>query len=88
MQDKTHFEGQMQRVFKAFLSEPKTMRMVATETDIVRSNITRYVDCWRKLGSIQLVKIGRCPITGYSYVGFYTTDKSKFSEPLQLPLFK
>lgn len=80
-----HFETQMQTVFKAFYSQPKTMLMVDIETGIMRSNITRYVGKWHKQNSISIIKYGTCPISKRGGVQFLTTNPELFQtivEPL------
>ena len=72
-----HFQGQMQRVFTAFLRHPKTMLMVSIETDILRANICRYVAEWGKENRICIVRKGICPISKHR-AGFYTTNPDLF----------
>lgn len=68
------YTGQMKRVYKVFSERPKTMLQVATETNILRANICRYVAEWKKENSIELIKFGICPITKHR-AGFYYTGK-------------
>lgn len=65
--------GQMNKVFNAFYSSPKTMLMVSIETGILRANICRYVAYWEKNNRIQMMRKGICPITK-NRAGFYTTS--------------
>lgn len=69
---------QLDVVFDSFKERPKTMKMVNMETDIMRENICRYVAILQEQGKIAVVKTGRCPITGYSGVNYYTTDPELF----------
>ena len=69
----THFQAQMKRVFAALYRQPKTMLMVAVETDILRANICRYVAEWEKENRICIVWKGICPISKHR-AGFYTTN--------------
>ena len=74
-QDKYNdFTGQTKRVYKSFSERPKTMLQVATETNILRANLCRYIAKWKKQNSIELVKFGICPITKHR-AGFYYTGK-------------
>ena len=73
-----HFQGQMQRVFTAFLRHPKTMLAVSVETGIMRSNITRYVAKWRKQNRIKTIRKGICPISKSTGVQFLTTNPDLF----------
>lgn len=69
----SYFEAQMKLVFKAFL-KPKTMKEVAVQTNIDRSNITWYLRQWKRSEVIWQIRKGRCPITG-RVAGFWTTDR-------------
>ena len=82
-----HFQTQMKVVFEAFHQHPKTMLMVEVETGIMRSNITWYVDEWRKLDRIMEIKKDRCPISNYPTVGYYTTNPELYPTTNQLNLF-
>lgn len=73
-----HFQGQMQRVFTAFLRHPKTMLAVSVETGIRTSNITRYVAKWRKQSRIKTIRKGVCPISKSTGVQFLTTNPDLF----------
>ena len=72
-----HFQAQTRQVFKAFYKQPKTMLMAANETKILRANICRYVEKYRKSNSIRLVAKGICPISKHR-AGFYTTNPELF----------
>lgn len=81
------FKTQVEIVFEAFQSEPKTMLMVDALTGINRANICRYVGMWNEENKIQLVKKGLCPITKHR-AGFYTTNQDFFQKtPHQATLF-
>jgi hypothetical protein len=67
---KDKYEIQTRRVFDAFLEKPKTMMMVSVETGIMRSNITLYVANWKKQNLIEVIRLGKCPITIKSCVQF------------------
>ena len=75
-----HFISQQQAVLHAFFPGCKTMKMVAVETNVMRSNITKYVSDWKALGKIEKIRTGRCPITKHPKVGFYTTDPRCFNQ--------
>jgi len=68
------YTGQMKRVYKSFSERPKTMLQVATETNILRANLCRYIAKWKKQNKIELVKFGICPISKHR-AGFYYTGK-------------
>ncbi len=68
-----HFATQKQKVYHAFADCPKTMLMVAVETNILRANICQYVAQWETEGRISLVKSGICPISKHR-AGFYANQ--------------
>ena len=73
----THFQAQINKVFKAFYRQPKTMLMVYIETGILRANICRYVAEWEKQNCIKKVSNGICPISKHR-ASFYTTNPELF----------
>ena len=79
-------EVQMERVFKAFKSKPKTMLMVESETGIMRSNITRYVAEWRKRNKIAEVKRATCPVSKHE-AAFLSTDPKHIHPDPQTSVF-
>lgn len=70
--------GQMTKVFNAFSTQPKTMKMVSIQTGIDRANICRYVAEWKEQNSIQEVRKGLCRITKHR-AGYLTTDPTLFN---------
>lgn len=72
------FAAQMKRVYSSFTKQPKTMKQVSVETNVMRSNICRYIAKWRKVDKIGVARYGRCPITKNRRVGFYTTNPDLF----------
>jgi hypothetical protein len=85
----THFRSQYQTVYQSFQEKPKTMFQVEIETGVPRPYVCRYVDAMRKEGLTQEVKKGRCPISKWDKVGFYSTDPALFNklDTTQLNLF-
>lgn len=81
------FQSQMKRVFAALYRQPKTMLMVAIETGIMRSNITRYVAKCKKQDCIKIVKFGICPISKRGGVQYLTTNPDLFPKSNQLKMF-
>lgn len=84
--DKTTKKIQTEKTFEAFREEPKTMLQVAKETGILRGNICRYVDHFRKQGEITKVREGKCPISKHKAT-FYSTDPAYFKPQTQSELF-
>ncbi len=74
----TKISGQMTKVFNAFSTQPKTMKMVSIQTGIDRANICRYVAEWKEQNSIQEVRKGLCRITKHR-AGYLTTDPTLFN---------
>ncbi len=74
----TKISGQMKKVFNAFSTQPKTMKMVSIQTGIDRANICRYVAEWKEQNSIQEVRKGLCRITKHR-AGYLTTDPTLFN---------
>jgi hypothetical protein len=90
-QDKdTHFRSQYQTVFQSFQEKPKTMFQVEIETGVPRPYVCRHVGNMRKEKNIQVVRKGRCPISKWDRVGFYSTDPALFNklDNAQLNLFE
>ncbi len=78
--------NQLQRVYSTLFARPMTMYEVALITGIERANVCRYVAKLRKSNSIAVVRLGICPITGYSRVQFLTTSPALFPQETQLGL--
>ncbi|KAA6326755.1 hypothetical protein EZS27_024180 [termite gut metagenome] len=76
----SHFRSQYQTVYQSFQEKPKTMFQVEIETGVPRPYVCRYVGAMRKGESIQVVKKGRCPISKWDKVGFYSTDTALFNK--------
>lgn len=79
--------NQLQRVRKAFMQYPKTMRQVATELGEERENVCRYCKMMRDLSQIQVIYRGPCMVTGLT-VNYYSTDEALFKPDNQLKLFE
>ena len=75
-----HLPHEDKIVFASFFRGIKTMRMVAKELDIDRSNICRYIAEWRKTESIFFVRKGQCKVSKRNGVGYYTTDRMLFEK--------
>ena len=80
-----HFATQMQITYQSFKEHPKTMLQVSIETGILRANICRYVKIMRESNEMQILKLGRCPISKRSGVQFLTTDKGLFNSQVKEP---
>ncbi|MCL1973508.1 MAG: hypothetical protein FWG54_01665 [Bacteroidetes bacterium] len=76
----SYFEQQTKTVFQCFQESPKTMKQVDRETGIDRANVCRYVAELTRLGQIQVIRKGICPIT-HNPANFYSTDKRLFTWP-------
>lgn len=75
------------KVFQSFLSSPKTMKEVDTDTGVMRENICRYVKALRLNGKIAWLRQRFCKTTNH-LAGEYTTNTDLFPKiSLQLNLF-
>ncbi len=79
---------QKKRVFKAFYERPKTMRQVEENTGVRVANICRFVGDWKESDTIQVVKLGICPISKEGGVQFLTTNPDLFPPQTQYNLFE
>ena len=82
--EESNSKSQKKLVFNEFYREPLTMLEVSNELNIFRANICRYVDEWEKRGLIRFVVKRKCTISGYPFVGAYTTNPEYFPEDNQL----
>lgn len=69
---KPKVRDQARKTFKAFSERPKTMKAVAVEIGIERTNICQYVSEFRESDTIEFLYRGLCPITG-NRANFYLT---------------
>ncbi|HRO09180.1 MAG TPA: hypothetical protein PK047_09955 [Saprospiraceae bacterium] len=70
-------DTQLNRVLISFAGKPKTMLMVATDINIKRSNVCRYVAQLRKFGKIHFIEKNLCQISKHR-AGYYTTNPELF----------
>lgn len=67
------FSGSQEfRIYRAFTRSPKTMLMVAHQTNIERANICRYIAKLKKSNQIQFVGFGLCEVSKVR-AGYYQT---------------
>jgi hypothetical protein len=72
-------------LFYEYLSDKITSCTDASKVlNIPQKHLTRYKRKFQQAGTLQVVKMNRCPHTR-RWVQFITTDKSKFVQPVQLP---
>jgi hypothetical protein len=84
--DKTKvWATQQQKAFTAFQRCPQTRLMVSHNANIPIQNICRYVKNYRDAGTIYIVKVDRCPISGMK-AEFLSTDP-KYAPKAQLSMF-
>jgi hypothetical protein len=72
------FNEQFKRLDLFFFQGCYSIKQVSIQTNIDRSNICQYIEKRRKTNNIYFVKLGICPITKQTGVGFYTTNKELF----------
>lgn len=78
---------QFQRVFNEYFKQPFTMKMVSVQCNIDRANICWYNRDLRRLGRIQAVRKGICPITKHRAT-YWTTNPDFFPKQTQFNLFE
>lgn len=81
------FKAQLQKVYKAFMERPMTMKEADVYTGVMRENICRYVDTLLNQERIAIRRKRRCNITGYPSVNEYTGDPKLFPRSNQLKMF-
>lgn len=85
--EKNEFQNQKVRVYEALKIEPMTMLEVANYTNVRRANICWYIDEMKESGLVAMTGLRKCTISGYPYVGEYTSNPDLFPEDNQLKLF-
>ena len=85
--NKRNKDTQIERFYEYFKTNTTTVYAFEKATGISRANGCRFKAELVDSGLIQVVKIGRCPISNKNGVQFLSADKSKFPAiQLQLPL--
>lgn len=72
--------------YEFFLTHVTSVYDFEKQTGISRADGCRYKSKYEKLGLLQVVRLGVCPISREKDVQFVTTDKRKFLKPIQYPL--
>jgi hypothetical protein len=76
------------RFYKHLLDNPCTCTQAALALQVPQKSCTRYKRQLEELGILAVIKLVRCPITGFNHVQLLTTDKALFPEqPKQLDLW-
>lgn len=78
--------AQLKVVFEYLKQNTASRFMVAVATGIPLQNVCRHVDKLFKSNSIAIIRKDQCRISG-RFVGFLTTDKTKFPESKQISMF-
>ncbi|MEL7832768.1 hypothetical protein [Fodinibius sp. Rm-B-1B1-1] len=78
--------SQIQQVFKALKTRPKTTKMIQKQTGIPREHITRYIARLEKRKKVTTVERKPCEITGCT-AKYYSTDEAYFPDETQSQLF-
>lgn len=73
--------------YEFFLTHTTTVYDFERQTGISRADGCRYKRRLEKLGLLQQVRLGICPISREKDVQYVSTDKRKFPTPVQLTLF-
>tara|TARA_R110000737_G_scaffold252877_1_gene262271 strand:+ start:99 stop:404 length:306 start_codon:yes stop_codon:yes gene_type:complete len=80
------FIDQFSEVYKGFLEQPQSMKMLSEKLKIDRANICWFCRDLRKSNKIDIAKKGVCKITN-RVVNFYTTNPDLFQQSNQLKMF-
>lgn len=78
--------SQERKVFNALQSLPMTRLQVSSLTGVPIQNITRYIASFRKAGTVYVIGVDRCPISGMK-AEFLSTDE-KYRPKAQLSMFQ
>ena len=81
------FQVQLQRVYKALLVNPMTMKEVDVKTGVMRENICRHINTLNDQNKIAIIRQRKCSITGFSRVNEYTANPDLFPKSNQLKMF-
>jgi hypothetical protein len=81
------FKAQLQRVYRALLDKPMTMKEVDAYTGVMRENICRYTSTLLEQNKIAIIRKRKCAITGFNRVNEYTANPDLFPKSNQLILF-
>jgi hypothetical protein len=73
------------KVYEYFKQRPATMFQCEIDTGIPRPYVCWYVRSLRKNKDIQIVKLGRCPVSKYKGVQYLTTDRTLFKSVIKQP---
>ena len=73
------------KVHEYFLRKPATMFQCEIDTGIPRPYVCWYVRGLRKNNDIQIVRLGRCPVSKWEGVQFLTTDRNLFNTEVKQP---
>jgi len=81
------FKAQLQRVYKALLVNPMTMKEVDVKTGVMRENICRYISTLLEQNKIAIVRQRKCIITKSNNVNEYTANPDLFPKSNQYKMF-
>ncbi len=73
--------------YEFFLTRITSVYDFEKQTGISRADGCRYKAKYEKLGLLQMIRLGICPISGERNVQMITTNKNWFITPSQLTMF-
>ena len=85
--DKGKRKSDDQIFFDFFSSHTTTVYDFEKQAGISRSDGCRYKRKFEKMGLLQVLYLGKCPVSGEHGVQFLTTDTTKFKGEIQLKMF-
>lgn len=74
----TKFNADLNKVYKALMVKPMTMKEVDVYTGIMRESVCRHISTLIEQGNIAVIRKRKCNVTNYPYVKEYTADKNLF----------
>ncbi len=81
-------KNELQLFYDYLKTNVGTCTQVAEALNIRQKNCTRYKRTLQRTGSLAVIKLVRCPITGYNNVQQLTTNETLFpNHPKQLQLW-
>lgn len=81
------YKAQLQRVYKALLDKPMTMKELDAHTGVMRENICRYISTLLEHNKVAIIRQRKCTVTRFSRVNEYTANPDLFPKSNQLKMF-
>jgi len=86
--DSNYFDSELNRVDKAFLDEPSTMKEIDKRIGVMRESVCRYCAKLRKQDKLYPIRKRICNVTGHLAIEWTTNAALVPPRPKQLDLFE